>query len=274
MAHTITRRWAAIATVATTALLVMAGCGKSGDDPAPGPSGDGAFGGAASASATTDPSANPTSTGTSGTGGGGGGGGGGGSTQTDPYPKDAKAYQQAFLTAFSAGDRNRIADLSGPDQILETNNSLDSSGKPNGQWTANSCGGNTCNWHNAYGDIVITAVDTNKLGQPKALTYVSIDRTMYPSDPASYVSHFLAAAEAHNQERMLRLSNATTANRMTNATQLDGVADVKDLGGGYSQVDRHQVNRTDPWYSFKVLSAPGGKAGAIASACAGYGCAL
>ena len=269
MAHTITRRWAAIVTV-TAALLAMAACGKSPDNPGTGTGGDGALGGPPSASTSADPTATD-----GGNGGGGGGGGGGGTTAAaDPYPKDGKAYQQQFLNAFSSGDQNRIADLSNADQTLQANNSLQANGKPNGQWTTNNCTGNNCQWHNAYGDVVSISHDVNKLGQPHAITYLYVDRTTYPGDPASYVYEFLAASEAGNKERMVRLSSTSVADRMTGSVQIPGSADVKDLGGGNSQVDRHPVNRTDPWYSFKVLTQPGGKANAIKSACAGTGCAL
>src|SRR5262249_3321067 len=126
MAHTITRRWATIATVAT-ALLVLTACGKSdgGDNPGPTPGGDGAFGGAPSGSATATPTTTSTDTnGGGGSGNGGGGGSGGGGGQSDPYPKDAKAYQLAYLNAFSAGDQNRLAALGNADQTLQATNSI------------------------------------------------------------------------------------------------------------------------------------------------------
>ena len=163
----------------------------------------------------------------------------------DPYPKDGKAYQQQFLNAFSSGDQNRIADLSNADQTLQANNSLQANGKPRTATTRSTVF--MCGLSHAARPLSI------KLGQPHAITYLYVDRTTYPGDPASYVYEFLAASEAGNKERMVRLSSTSVADRMTGSVQIPGSADVKDLGGGNSQVDRHPVNRTDPWYSFKVL---------------------
>jgi hypothetical protein len=167
-----------IIAAATACVLVLAACGADGEpsgDPSPTGSGQGQFG---EATATPTPDATtPPATATT-TGGGGGGGGG--------------DYGLAILQAIANVNDTRIVDLSSVNtaQYINAQNYK----SKNGQWTHTDCGsGGTqqCSYYNQTGDIASVGVETSKLGQKSAVSYVNIQGSSFSTDAGGYVQAFI-----------------------------------------------------------------------------------
>ena len=259
MARTISRR-TAVATVAVLALGLTA-CGKDqpGSAGTVAPSGDAQIGGAPPASTTTTPGATPTR------------GGNAGPT----YPKDARAYGQEFLRAWSNRNYPRLGQLGTPAAVQQVRDSVTTGGVPNTQWTFIGCGPAeqmpgflACVFRNLHGDETVLKLANATLGSPKAVSEAPLDRTRYPKQPEAYVDAVLGAHQNGNRQRVLRLSNSAVRSKLT--CTLEGgktTGPAIPVDGTYSSVP---VVGTGPdlgrSYTFTVLSEPEGKPNAVREA--------
>jgi hypothetical protein len=262
------RRALAGAAVALSA-LVLAACGsKSPGTPNSSPTtpqGDSFIGGA--------PSGSPTASATNGGSGGGGGNSGGGGTTTPTFPTDAKAYGLAFLQAMGQHDSARVKLLAVSSVVSQV---ADSFYNVNTQWTNRSCGqdpndpGNSnklaCVYDNAHGDEMNVVLTKTQLGGPTAVLEVQLDKTTYPSDPTSYVQGLFNAYQNGNINRVVRLSNSTVKSKLA-CTLSDGITNdpPTTIDGTYSSVTIRGATASTGgyYYTFKVLTSPGDKAGAV-----------
>jgi hypothetical protein len=266
------RRTAATASI--IAALALAGCGGGGTSADPTPSGSGGgsgqLGDAPSGSPTTpgeNPDASP------------GAGQGGGETPEVRYPSDAKAYADAILRAMAKPDYTRLGELGTPAMVQQIRDSLNSGGNPNPDWVHISCGaaeapGSTdCKFRNAHGDQATITLVSGQVGYHNAATALNLDRTTYPANPVSYVEVFLSAWSDGNKQRMVRLSSESIWSQFSYKTPIGRQTTATDLGGGFTKVNVNGIGADyGNGFAFKVLSAPGGKAGAIRSACVTLDC--
>jgi hypothetical protein len=153
-----------------------------------------------------------------GTDGGGGnstdGSGGGGAPQPG-YPTTARAYAEAALAAYAAGQSTRLADLTTDDvheQLLEL------PGKLKTDWLYLTCdgvsGASYCKLRNGDGDVITLKVSSQRLGGPDAATEVRANLTTYPTDGRAYAREFVLAWLGRNTPRMRVLGNPDTVTRL------------------------------------------------------------
>jgi hypothetical protein len=246
-------RSAVLASIAIAA-MALAGCATSaapGGEPTPT---DGALlGGTPSATTTATASAQPSST---------------SSTAAAPtYPKDAKSYSLELLKAWGQKDYNRLGQLAIQSAVQQIRDSVTFGGVPNTQWTYISCGPDTsnstiCIFRNAHGDQTAIKLTNTQLGFPTAVTEAPLERTVYPGDPVSYVSELFTAQSNGNQQRVLRLSNSTVKSKMS--CTFGYSASTVAIDSTYTRVILNGLGvDLGKLYEFKVLSNPGGKAGAV-----------
>lgn len=244
--------------------LIVSGCGSKDKQPTATPSFD------TSASASTEPSAG-SGTGTGGSPAPGSStGSGGGGNQAPTYPKNAKDYAQALLTAFGKNDKTRLGQLASQGAVLQlqTQTGLD----PN--WTVYvSCGADgsahtQCVFRNAHGDVASVRIENAKLGSPTAGTEALIDRTTYSTDPSQYASTFAFAWKDGNTERMRRLSNASVVSFFNGKTKAIAYSTMPHNDGDFWTVDTYDGSVGGGGFSFKLKIAKSslGKPNAIVAA--------
>lgn len=257
----------ALTVVLALALVpALVACGKS-KNPSDVTGGNSVVGGAPSGAATTPNTVITTAPPTSPTG--------------PLFPGDARSYANEVLKAWGAKNYTRLAELGDQAAVQQIKDSIQYGGVPNTQWTHIRCGaaaveGRTdCLFRNAHGDESVVTLINAKLGKPNAATQASLDRTQYPNAPDAYVSAFIGAWEAGNEQRMVRLSSSTVKNRFLGhgdaigsntmtVTPLDATT-AKVLVSGLGE----DLGRSA---EFKVLLAPGGKANAIKDGTCLSGC--
>jgi hypothetical protein len=221
MAHPSTRRWAAVATVATALFALTACGGGGGGDPTPTGTDDGSgttIGGAATPTDTTTPDGTVTTT-----SGGGGGGGSGGGQQGPYYPSDAKTYGLEILKAIGNKDNVRLTALAD----LNTVNYAQQYQNRNAQWTNTDCGGGgttTCNYYNQTGDIAMVGMTTAKLGSAGAGVSVYVEGGSYPTDAGNYVLTFGSSWESGSYAKMVALSSNSIANHVQTLPKFSSVS--------------------------------------------------
>jgi hypothetical protein len=265
------RRLLAVGAAGITA-LALAACGSGTNPPAPAETthtGDSFIGAAPSGA----PSA--TSTG-SGGGNNSGGGNGGGGNNTPTYPKDAKSYALAFLQALAQGDQNRLKSLGVNGAVAQVTDGFYNN--LNANWAYQSCGPDpnnpsdaneiACVYINDNGDIMTVTMNKSQLGGAAAVLSALLDKTTYPSDISGYVTELFTAFQNGNANRVLRLGNSTVKGKLT-CNLPEGVtpdASATPIDGQYSSFSIHgsSAGTSGLMYQFKVLTAPGGKAHAVA----------
>jgi hypothetical protein len=170
------------------AVLLGAGCNGAGDDPSP-----------------TDPQAGlgaaPAPTASD---GGEAAGNGGEAAGTTGYPETARAYAEAVVDAWTAGDLARLAELTTAgvhDQLIQI------PGPPPPDWTWIACDEVAyCSFYNSDGDHLTMQVPVVGLGAPHAVDQVGFTTTTYPDDHVDYVREFVTAWQSGNTVRMHQLA--------------------------------------------------------------------
>jgi hypothetical protein len=164
------------------------------------------------------------------------GGDGGGSPQPG-YPTTARAYAEATLAAYAAGQSNRLADLT-TDEVYEQ--LLELPGKLKTDWLYLNCdgvsGASYCKLRNGDGDVITLKVSSQRLGGPDAATEVKANLTTYPADGKAYAREFVLAWLGRNTPRMRVLGNPDTVTRLNTDHPAPGGTYVLSLstesGGG------------------------------------------
>lgn len=210
-------------------LIALAACGSdqnAASTPSQTVTGEGQFGTTAPTDDAAPTSSAPTAGGGGDSGGGSGGGGGaGGGGDASPYPSTAADYGLAMLRAIAAGDDARIVDLSS----LATAQNIDSHNYKarNGQWTHTNCEAGSCFYYNQTGDIASVGIDTSRLGQKSAVTFVNIEGGSFPTNAVGYVEK-LASAWTFDDRYVVLRSLATESV----VTALSGKQKLNAGGGG------------------------------------------
>ena len=169
--------------------------------------------------------------------------GGGGATTPPPtgqpaptYPKDARAYSVAFLTAWGKKDYTRLGQLGALSAVQQVKDSVNTGGVPNTNWHYIKCegamGSNYCTFRNDNGDETVIRLTNELVGKPQAVIEAPLDRTRYANKPADYVGLFQGAWAAGNAQRMLAYSTQDVVNwakanqpiTSLSPSQCDGVA--------------------------------------------------
>jgi hypothetical protein len=213
--------------VAVVIAVGAAGCGGTGNDPAPPGDPSAAsvgFGSnpAPQGSTAATQAANPTVV----------------APKPPSYPGTAMAYAEAVLAAWKQKNLARLADLTTAqvhEQIIEI------PGPPNQTWTFRDCEDDAtvyCGFFNAVGDWISLRIDKDKLGASHAASAVEFDATVYPADAVAYVKAFVLGWQFGNAARMLQLSKASVVNQLDLDAPPDGESypDPTCCGGGLVQV--------------------------------------
>jgi len=255
--------------VAVPLLTALVACGKSNNNP-PSTGGNGQVGGAPSGGATTPNTVITTAPPPSPTGAG-----------SPTYPNDARSYANEILKAWGAKNYTRLEALGDLALVTQIKDSVTTGGVPNTQWTYIRCstsvnaGRTDCTFRNAHGDeSVVTLIDA-MLGKQDAGIAASLDRTTYDGTPEGYVSDFIGAWAAGNEQRMARLSSSTIKNKFfghgnaissqtMNTTPNDATTVIVHVAGIGGDLGRSA--------DFTVLMSPGGKANAIKAGTCISGC--
>jgi hypothetical protein len=241
--------------VAAVLALTVAACSKKPDTPS-GTNSSQSPGVVFGASPSTSQTGTPGSTGAP-------------ATTSPSYPKDARSYGFAILKAWANLDYNRLSQLGVQAMVQQIRDSTNGQGNPNSQWTYKTCqpgdvnGHTDCIYHNVHGDKVVVTLNNSQLGFPTAGLAALLERTTYPDDPGSYVGEMLLAVADGNTERVVRLSNATVAAGIT-CTIGGSTTTVTPIDGTYSRATVSGLGvDLGKMFEFKVLTKPGGKAGAV-----------
>lgn len=183
------------AVVLLLAALIGAGCDRGSDDPASAEPQGGGLGAAPAPTASDggDPD-----------GGGEAAGGTGEAAGTTGYPDTARAYAEAVVDAWTAGDLTRLAELTTAgvhDQLIQI------PGPPQPDWTWITCDEVAyCGFYNSDGDHLTMHVPVVGLGTPHAVDQVGFTSTTYPDDHVDYVREFVTAWQSGNTARMHQLA--------------------------------------------------------------------
>lgn len=230
--------------------FVVTGCSKK-EQPQATPS----FDTQVSASA-TPPSGSPTAQAT-------------GGTNSNPYPKDAKAYAQALLSAWGQKDKTRISQLA----IQAAAQQIADNGYPNSNWNSfQGCNGDgpahtACTFQNADGDTARIRLLNSQLGNPTAVTEAQLMRMRYATNAGDYASDFVQAWREKNTEHMKRLSNSTVTSFFQNKIPANGYTiGVSEMDASHWKVELSGLPVGEMSYVLKVNKAAIGKPGAIVQA--------
>ncbi len=221
------------------------GHGQLGSSPTAGSNGGAGFPDGA-------PSGNPT--------GGGQGNTGGAAASPTPfvYPKDAKAYAQAVLTAWGNKDLVRVALLTTPAALQQ----IKDNGYPDNHWTyikSDGAAGSTyCTFRNNNGDEVVIRVTNSLLGLKLAVSEAPLERTTYPTNAHDYVNAFLNAWSKGNLQRMRKYAaDDAYANATVTKPPLSGSIPAGEMDyPGYVEITIRTPEFV--YYKFKVLKPQGG----------------
>jgi len=149
------------------------------------------------------------------------------------YPKTARAYAEAILTAWRQKQNNRLADLTNAqvhEQIVEI------PGPPNMTWTYVQCdgaaGSSYCEFYNNAGDDIVLRLINEQLG--KAHAAIEVRFNVLPDDGVAYVQAFVQAWQLAHKPRMLKLSvpEVVDAVREMAAAPRNPKYDTPEGGGG------------------------------------------
>jgi hypothetical protein len=263
-----------LAGAALVLTMTAAACGSGGNHPTSASTTTHPANSVIGGSPSSAPSAENTGTGGNGGGGGssGGGSGGGGST-TPTYPSDAKSYGLAFLQAMGQHDSSRLTVLAVQSVVGQV---ADNYYNVNTQWTNRSCGQDpndpanptkiACVYDNANGDEITLGLNKTQLGAPTAVLTASLEKTTYPTDPTSYVQGLFSAYQSGNINRVVRLSNSTVKGKLACMLSEGTTTDVPTaIDATYTSLTIRGATASTGgyYYTFKVLTSPGGKAGAV-----------
>lgn len=116
------------------------------------------------------------------------------------YPDTPRAYAEAVVAAWSAGDLTGLADLTTAqvhDQLIQI------PGPPAPDWTWIQCDNIAyCTFYNGEGDHLALQIPVAQLGQAHAAGQVSFTSTTFPTDHLDYLKEFTAAWQNGNLARM------------------------------------------------------------------------
>jgi hypothetical protein len=136
------------------------------------------------------------------------------------YPTTARAYAEATVAAWSAGDLSRLSALTTPEvdeQFIEI------PGKLAPDWIHYRCdgvaGSNYCTLRNGVGDSVTLRVTNQYLGKPHAVVALTASLTTYPANGEMYAREFVRAWATGNTPRMRALARPAVVVAVNNAYQ-------------------------------------------------------
>jgi hypothetical protein len=251
------RRWVPLLLAGALVAAGAAGCGKDSGAPQPGgsPGASGSAGAAAGGGAFGAGSA-PASAGTGGAASSG--------TQTS-FPKDAKAYAQATLTAYLDRQDTRLAQLAGSGAVHSL---AEIPGPADRHWHYHACSGPqtiTCTFFNNDGDELTMDLDATSLGRAHAVQQAAYQQTEYPTAANLYVSAYLQAWVDGNTYRMAKLATAAVTAALAKTKKPSGWSYADDGTAGHTHVrvtDSYGFDRT-----FDVTNQLLGSTHAITALC-------
>lgn len=136
------------------------------------------------------------------------------------YPTTVRAYAEATVAAWSAGDLSRLGDLTTAEvdeQFIEI------PGKLATDWIHYRCdgvaGSNYCTLRNGVGDSVTLRVTNQYLGKPHAVVALTVSLTTYPATGELYAREFVRAWATGNTPRMRALARPDVVVAVNNAYQ-------------------------------------------------------
>jgi hypothetical protein len=141
-------------------------------------------------------------------------------TAAPTYPTDAKAYAEAAVNAWVAGDSARLDQLEVSGGTLHTLAACVNC--YNMQWSfvgticQGAAGSSFCLFYNHVGDSLRVHISNPLLGQPQAVVAGSIwDPLTFPADDQQYAAEALAAWQGGNDARLSHLTTGWTSAKIT-----------------------------------------------------------
>lgn len=121
------------------------------------------------------------------------------------YPRNAMPYAEAVLTAWRAGQRERLAALTTPEvyeQILEIPGQPDQTWSPD--WCEGAAGSSYCLLFNRDGNAIVLRVTNQLLGKAHGVSEVRFP--YFAASEMDYVREFVEAWRMGHRQRMLMLA--------------------------------------------------------------------